>query len=95
MDDANKAIEKRPKDKFYQQHKKDLDAVIQANLNKQLTFIREMVDKAHYSIQIKEKVRNRKKQMMAEQKGITIEDSSDEEEPEIKYPEECRVLDIM
>lgn len=28
VNDANKALEKRPKDKFYNQHKKDLENVI-------------------------------------------------------------------
>lgn len=34
VDDANKALQKRPNDKFYKQHKQDLDAVILNYINK-------------------------------------------------------------
>jgi tetratricopeptide (TPR) repeat protein len=61
VEDVNKAIEKRPKDKFYQQHKTELNAVIQATLTKKITFIKELVERAHYSIELKEKVRERKR----------------------------------
>jgi len=54
-----------------------------------------MVERAHYSIQLKEKVRNRKKQMMKDASTIQIEQDSDDEDSEVKYPDECRVLDIM
>ena len=46
VEDANKALEKRPNDKFYKQHKVDLENVINNYLTKQIMFTKEMVSKA-------------------------------------------------
>lgn len=44
--DANEALTKRPNDKFYKQHKLDLEQVIQSYVSKKASFIREIADKA-------------------------------------------------
>lgn len=44
--DVNKALDKRPKDKFYNQHKKDLEIIIQNYLTNKIIFVREMISKA-------------------------------------------------
>lgn len=95
VDDANKALAKRPKDKFYNQHKQDLDVVILNYINKKATFIKELVEKAEYALEIKKKIQKRKQQMMEESKGVAVDIEKEEEEKEFEYPEECKVLDIM
>ena len=66
VEDANKAIEKRPKDKFYSAHREELNGVILTTLNKKISFVKELVERAHYSIALKLKVKERKKKMMQE-----------------------------
>ncbi len=51
--DANKALEKRPKDKFYLAHKEELTKVILAKITNKVQFVSELIDRAHYSIQLK------------------------------------------
>jgi tetratricopeptide (TPR) repeat protein len=46
VDDANKALERRPKDKFYNQHKQELEQVVQNYIGNKILFVREMVAKA-------------------------------------------------
>jgi tetratricopeptide (TPR) repeat protein len=46
VDDANKAIERRPKDKMYQKHKEHLEHTIQNQIMKQIDFINKLVEKA-------------------------------------------------
>lgn len=47
VDDANKALEKRPKDKFYNAHKAELEKVIQNYVTNRILFIRDMISKAN------------------------------------------------
>lgn len=44
--DANVALERRPNDRFYKQHKQDLENVINNYLTKKIMFVKEMVSKA-------------------------------------------------
>ena len=69
-------------------------AVIQAKLNKKIQFIKELIEKAHYSLQLQEKVRRNRQKIMEETKGQQSEVNCEKEE-ELEYPEECKVLDIM
>ena len=46
VNDSNKALEKRPNDKFYKQHKADLENVINNYLTKSIMFTKEIVSKA-------------------------------------------------
>lgn len=46
VDDVNKALQKRPKDKFYNSHKQELENVIQNYLTNKILFVREMIGKA-------------------------------------------------
>ncbi len=48
VEDANKALERRPKDKIFNQHKSELMQVIQGYINNKILFIKELVDKAIY-----------------------------------------------
>lgn len=65
VEDANKALERRPKDKFYnvssisylikQAHKVELMSVVQGFINSKISFIKELVEKAEYQIQLQER----------------------------------------
>lgn len=46
VNDINKALEKRPKDKFYNAHKEELEKVIQNYVTNKIMFIKEMLYKA-------------------------------------------------
>ena len=65
MSDANKALERRPKDKLYLAHKEELTRVIQTNIGNQVKFVSELVDRALYSMQLKQRVRDRKKKLLS------------------------------
>ena len=46
VDDANKGLERRPKDKFYNQHKQDLELAIKNHISGKILFIQKLVEKA-------------------------------------------------
>lgn len=67
-------------------------------------FIREMIGKAEAQIALKRKIRLRRQKYMEETKGVrpsdqemmdSDEETKEDEDKEMVYPEECRVLDIM
>jgi hypothetical protein len=105
--DANTALAKRPKDKFYLGHKADLETTIQNRIGSSILFIRDMISKASSQVILKKKLRLKRinlRQQEEEKKGIINKNSddterndndSDNEEVDMTYPDECRVLDIM
>jgi hypothetical protein len=68
--DVNKCLEKRPKDKFYNQHKQELEQVIQNYIAGKILFIREMIHKAEAQLLLKKKLRLKKQRYLEETKGI-------------------------
>ena len=44
--DANKALEKRPKDKYYNAHKQELETTIKNYISGKIMFITKLVEKA-------------------------------------------------
>ena len=75
--------------------------MIQNTILSKIKFIRELAERAVVSLQLKERVRLRKKAMMEEEKAagansakIEMERDSEDEDV-LEYPDECRVLDIM
>ena len=104
-----KAIEKRPKDKIYRQHRDKVDQTIRERITKEVTFIQKLVDKAMGELALKRRLKHirrlKKKEEVAgeeeEEKGMDGSEEEEEEEDEefeeedLPYPEECRVLDIM
>lgn len=46
VDDANKAVERRPKDKIYHKHKEHLEHTIKNQIMKEVDFINKLVEKA-------------------------------------------------
>lgn len=101
MDDANKAIERRPKDKLYLKHKELLEQTMVSQISKEVAFVTKLVDKANAQLEIKERIaymrraRLQEEGLMDEQEEEKVPAKQEEPEPELKYPEECRVLDIM
>jgi len=94
LEDINKALEKRPNDKFYKQHRQELDTVINTKLNSEGKFVMEMVERAEYAVQMKLKMQKRRS--MEETKGERkVGPEEDDSDLTIEYPEECKVLDIM
>lgn len=93
--DADHALQRRPKDKTYQKHKGVLDQAIKNQIAREVVFIDKLVEKAKAQLDLKQRIR-----MMRAARNPTEEEEKGhvhepEEEPEFKYPEECRVLDIM
>ena len=124
MDDANKAIERRPKDKIYQKHKEYLEQTIKNQIMKEVDFINKLVEKAQAQLELRKRINHMKRlkrqaQKAQEEAKKTQEEGEEEkhdcldhdsdddcghrhgkkkeedEELDLKYPEECRVLDIM
>ena len=100
VDDVNKALEKRPKDKFYQQHRLELETAIKNNISAKIMFITKLVEKAQAQLLLKEKLKIKRQKYLEETKGKDAAEletgvDSDEEDANFTYPEECRVLDIM
>lgn len=97
--DANKALEKRPKDKFYNAHKAELEKVIQNYVATKIMFIKEMLQKAEAQVAFRHKLKLKKQKYLEETKGIGADqeknDSDDDTAEDFSYPEECQVLDIM
>lgn len=56
MDDANKAIERRPKDKVYLKHKQLLEQTMVTQISKEVAFVTKLVEKANAQLEIKEKI---------------------------------------
>lgn len=46
VEDVNKAIDKRPKDKFYKEHKSLLENTIKNHITERIMFINRIVEKA-------------------------------------------------
>ena len=69
VDDANKALEKRPKDKFYNQHKQDLETTIKNYISGRIMFITKLVEKAEAQLQLKEKLKFKRAHYLEEQKA--------------------------
>jgi hypothetical protein len=104
VDDANKAIERRPKDKLYQRHRAALEQTVKNKIAKEVLFVTKLVRKAQQQLEVRERInhiRQLKRQEQEEEKGEHVHSSTcghsggSEKELELAYPEECRVLDIM
>ena len=57
IEDADKAIEKRPKDKFYLSHKQELIKTMESTLAQRVKFAKDLVGKAVYAYNQIEKMR--------------------------------------
>lgn len=61
-------------------------------------FVKEMIHKAEAQLILKRKLKLKKQRYLEETKGIVPDqekNESDDEDIDLSYPEECRVLDIM
>ena len=56
MEDANKALERRPKDKIYHKHKQLLEQTIVTQISREVGFITKLVDKAQAQLEIKGRI---------------------------------------
>ena len=56
MEDANKALERRPKDKIYHKHKQLLEQNIVTQISREVGFITKLVDKAQAQLEIKGRI---------------------------------------
>ena len=61
VQDIDKAIEKRPKDKVYRQHKEKVDQTIRDRLTKEVSFITKLVEKAVGEAALKRRLRQIRK----------------------------------
>lgn len=69
---------------------------------KEVKFITKLVDKANAQLEIKEKIAYMRRSRLQEEGEMEAEEEEkvpvkpqEEAAPELKYPDECRVLDIM
>ena len=61
MQDVDKAIEKRPKDKIYKQHKEKVDQTIRDRITKEVSFINKLVEKATSELVLKRRLKHFRK----------------------------------
>jgi len=56
MDDINKAIDRRPKDKLYQKHKELVEKTIRDKIVSEVSFIDKLVEKAYGQVAIRRRI---------------------------------------